>query len=124
MKKDFSKDRYKNFVKEIKERVYKAQYETLKTVNKRLINLYWDLGKTIVKRQEEFGWGKSIIENLSKDLQKEFPGIKGFSSQNLWRMRQFYLVYRSNKKLSPMVREISWTKNVIIMMRCKEDLKF
>jgi len=97
-------------LKEIKEKVYKAQYEALKAVNKRLINLYWDLGKTIVRRQEEFGWGKSIIENLSKDLQKEFPGIKGFSSQNLWRMRQFYLAYRNNKKLSPMVREISWTK--------------
>ena len=121
MKKVVSKERYRNFLKEIKEKVYKAQYEALKAVNKRLINLYWDLGKTIVRRQEEFGWGKSIIENLSKDLQKEFPGIKGFSSQNLWRMRQFYLAYRNNKKLSPMVREISWTKNVIIMVRCKED---
>jgi predicted nuclease of restriction endonuclease-like (RecB) superfamily len=66
-------------------------------------------------------WGKSIVKNLSSDLQKEFPGIKGFSPQNLWYMRQFYLEYKEKKKLQPLVGEISWTKNVIIMSRCKDD---
>ena len=86
---------YKTFLKEIKERIYKAQYDALKAVNKELINLYWDIGRSIVAKQDALGWGKAIVETLAKDLQKEFPGIQGFSSANLWRMRNFYLSYRS-----------------------------
>ena len=114
---------YKTFLKEIKERIYKAQYDALKAVNKELINLYWDIGKSIVAKQDKLGWGKAIVETLAKDLQKEFPGIQGFSSANLWRMRNFHLTYRTNEKLAPLVREISWTKNVIIMERCKDDIR-
>jgi predicted nuclease of restriction endonuclease-like (RecB) superfamily len=50
----------------------------------------------------------------------EFPGIKGFSVQNLWYMRQFYQEYHDNKKLQPLVGEISWSKNLVIMARCKD----
>ena len=114
---------YKSFLKEIKDRIYKAQYDALKAVNKELINLYWDIGRSIVAKQDELGWGKAIVETLAKDLQKEFPGVQGFSSANLWRMRNFHLTYCSNEKLAPMVREISWTKNVIIMERCKDDIR-
>ena len=114
---------YKSFLKEIKDRIYKAQYDALKAVNKELINLYWDIGRSIVAKQDELGWGKAIVETLAKDLQKEFPGMQGFSSANLWRMRNFHLTYCSNEKLAPMVREISWTKNVIIMERCKDDIR-
>jgi predicted nuclease of restriction endonuclease-like (RecB) superfamily len=113
---------YKTFFKEIKERIHKAQYDAFKAVNKELINLYWDIGKSIVLKQEKLGWGKAIVETLAKDLQTEFSGIQGFSSANLWRMRNFYLAYHQNEKLAPLVREISWTKNVIIMERCKDDI--
>lgn len=113
---------YKKFFVEIKERIYKAQYEALKAVNKELINLYWDIGKMIVKRQKSSGWGKSIVETLSHDLQNEFPGIRGFSSANLWRIRNFYSKYNGNEKLAPLVREISWSHNMIIMERCQNDL--
>lgn len=114
---------YKIFFKEIKERIYKAQYDALKAVNKKLINLYWDIGKSIMAKQEKLGWGKAIVETLAKDLQKEFSGIQGFSSANLWRMRNFYLAYNKNEKLAPLVREISWTKNIIILERCKDDVR-
>ncbi|RJQ18908.1 MAG: DUF1016 domain-containing protein [Nitrospiraceae bacterium] len=114
---------YKTFFKEIKERIHKAQYDALKAVNKELINLYWDIGKSIVSKQEKLAWGKAIVETLAKDLQKEFPGIQGFSSANLWRMRNFYLTYHKNEKLAPLVREISWTKNIIILERCKDDIR-
>lgn len=67
---------YKTFFKEIKERIYKAQYDALKVVNKELINLYWDIGKSIVAKQEKLGWGKAVVEILAQDLQKEFPGIQ------------------------------------------------
>ncbi len=67
--------------------------------------------------------GKSIVSTLSAELQKEFIGIKGFSVQNLWNMRQFYTEYQDNKKLQPLVGEISWTKNVLIFQKCKDDLQ-
>ena len=69
-------------------------------------------------KQEKHSWGKLVVETLAKDLQNEFIGIKGFSSRNIWYMRTLYDNYRKNKKLQPMVAEISWTKNVIIMEKC------
>jgi len=114
---------YKNFVEEIKEKVYQAQYEALKSVNKELIKLYWEIGESIIEKQEQYGWGKSIVENLSKDLQKEFPGVKGFSSSNLWRMRNFFTEYQGNTKLAPLVREIGWSHNLVVLEKCKDDLE-
>lgn len=114
---------YLHFLLEIKQRIREAQYAALKTVNKELIQLYWDLGKKIVERQEKYGWGKSIVETLARDLQKEYPGVKGFSIQNLWYMRQFYQQYRDKTKLQPLVGEISWVKNLIIMSKSKDDLE-
>jgi predicted nuclease of restriction endonuclease-like (RecB) superfamily len=116
-------DIFTNFVIDIKKKILSSQYEALKSVNKELINLYWDIGRSIVLKQEEFGWGKSIVKNLSDELRKEFVGIKGFSVQNLWNMRQFYLEYRDNEKLQPLVGEISWTKNVVIFQKSKDDLE-
>jgi len=117
------KTTYHHFLKEIKDRISQSRYNALKSVNKELINLYWNIGKSIVEKQKEFGWGKSIVSNLSTDLQKEFPGIKGLSESNLWRMRNFFNEYSNNKKLAPVVREISWTNNVKIFEKCKDDLE-
>ena len=114
---------YEFLLGEIKERIKSAQYDALKTVNKELIALYWDIGKSIIKKQEGHSWGKSIVTRLSKDLQKEFPGIKGFSIQNLWYMRQFYREYKNNLKLQPIVGEIGWTHNIKIMEKCKDNLE-
>ena len=112
---------YKAFVEDIKQRVRDAQYAALRAVNNELITLYWDIGKRIVDKQNKMGWGKAIVETLAKDLQKEFPGMQGFSAQNLWRMKQFFQAYSGNAKLSPLVREIGWTHNMIILMNCKND---
>ncbi len=114
---------YKTFLKEIKEQVYKSQYEAHKQVNKQLIDLYWFIGKSIVEKQKIHNWGKSVVENLSKDLQKEFVGVKGFSNRNLWRMRVFYAHYKDNTKLPPLVAEIGWTHNIVILEKCKDDLE-
>ncbi len=114
---------YKNFVELIKEKVYQAQYKALKSVNKELIKLYWEIGESIIAKQEQYGWGKSIVENLAKDLQKEFPGVKGFSNSNLWRMRSLFFEYQSNTKLAPLVREIGWSHNIVVMEKCKDDLE-
>jgi len=67
--------------------------------------------------------GKSVVEQLAKDLYVEFPGMQGFSSRNIWRMRSFYLTYESNPKLPPLVAEISWTHNYMILEKCKDNLE-
>lgn len=108
------------FITEIKQKVRNAQYEALKVVNVQLIQLYWDLGKAISEKQS-IGWGKAIVPNLSKELQKEFPEMAGFSEANLWLMAQLYTEYNGDENLEPVVREISWSKNIIILKKCKSS---
>ncbi len=122
MNKLIQKD-YAELLGEIKHRIRSAQYEALKAVNKELIALYWDIGRMIVERQKGKTWGKAVVERLANDLQEEFPGINGFSASNLWRMKLFYEAYVSSEKLAPMVREISWSKNLVIIEKCKDDLE-
>jgi predicted nuclease of restriction endonuclease-like (RecB) superfamily len=108
------------FITEIKEKIRLAQYEALKAVNTSLIALYWDIGRDISEKQGE-SWGQSIVSVLSGELQKEFPGISGFSVSNLWYMAQFYNEYHDIEFLEPLVREISWTKHITIMKKCKDN---
>jgi predicted nuclease of restriction endonuclease-like (RecB) superfamily len=74
-----------------------------------------------VERQQAHGWGKSIVENLAADLQLEFVGVSGFSARNLWYMRRFYEHYHENEFLQPLVAEISWSHNIAILEKCKDD---
>ncbi|WP_199856330.1 DUF1016 N-terminal domain-containing protein [Lunatibacter salilacus] len=117
---NLDKDLYKAFFSDIKEKINQSQYEALRQVNKTLLALYWEIGKSIVGKQQEHGWGKAIVETLSRDLQNEFPGVQGYSTQNLWYMRQMYLEYKDDTKLQPLVGEISWSHNLVIMGKCKE----
>ncbi len=77
----------------------------------------------IVERQKGGTWGKSVVELLAKDLRTEFPGIHGFSARNIWRMRGFYLSYKDNPKLPPLVAQIGWTHNHLILEKCKDNLE-
>lgn len=94
------------FISEIKNKIRTAQYEALKAVNVQLIHLYWELGKSISEKQV-LGWGRAIVPTLSKELQKEFPDMGGFSAGNLWLIAQFYTEYQGDENLVPLVREIS-----------------
>ncbi|HIU74740.1 MAG TPA: DUF1016 family protein [Candidatus Pelethocola excrementipullorum] len=114
---------YLQLISEVKALIQKKQFQTIKQINAETINLYWEIGEEIYRQQEEKGWGKAIVQVLSKELQKEFPGAKGYSAANLWRMRNFYLNYRDSEKLAPLVREISWSNNIVIMEKCKDDLQ-
>lgn len=111
---------YLDFRNEITSRIRSAQYEALKAVNKEMIALYWEIGKRITEQQAALGWGKSVVENLSRDIQKEFPGIKGFGVSNMWDMARFYAEYQSDEILQPLVGEISWSKHIVILTKCKE----
>jgi len=108
------------FIAEIKNKVRQAQYEALKAVNVQLINLYWDLGKAIAEKQE-LGWGNAIVPTLSNELRNEFPTMNGFSTSNLWYMVQCYTEYQSDEKLQPLVGEISWSKHIVILSKCKDS---
>ena len=114
---------YQSLIEDIKGLIQQKQYQVLKKMNLETINLYWEIGEEIYRQQQEKGWGKSIVNILSKELQNAFPGANGYSSANLWRMRNFYLTYNSSKKLAPLVREISWSNNIVIMEKCKDDLE-
>jgi predicted nuclease of restriction endonuclease-like (RecB) superfamily len=116
-------DGYGSLLGEIKQRIQSAQYEALRAVNRELISLYWDIGKLIVSQQEGKTWGRSVVEQIAKDLQADFPGISGFSARNIWNMRNFYLSYSGHEKLQSMVAEIGWTHNLVIMEKCKDDLE-
>lgn len=101
--------------------IKESRFNALKSVNTELIDLYWKIGAYISKRIESSDWGQSVVDQLAEFLLRSEPDLKGFSNKNLWRMRQFYDVYKESPKLSPLVREISWTNNLIIFSRAKTE---
>ena len=98
-----------------------ARSRAMKAVNAELIQMYWEIGSYVSGRVKNGGWGKSVVADFSEFLQAHYPGTRGFSAQNIWRMKQFYETYCDNEKLSPLVREIPWTSNLLIMTGCKTD---
>jgi len=114
---------YGTLLADIKQRVRAAQYAVLRTVNRGMISLYWDIGRMIIERQKGNTWGNAVVERLSVDLRLEFPGVRGFSASNLWRMRHFYERYRENEKLAQLVREIAWGQNTVIFEARMDDME-
>ncbi len=114
---------YPAMLAEIKERVRSAQYEALRAVNRELVALYWDIGRAICERQQQARWGAAVVRQLAGDLRAEFPGVLGFSEQNLWYMRQLYSEYHQSERLQPLVGEISWAKHLVILAKCKDPLE-
>ena len=111
---------YQNTLEDIKGKIYQAKNEAMRVVNKKLVSLYWEIGKTITEKTEKEGWGKSTVQKLAKDLDVEFPGIRGFSIANLWNMKNFYETFSENKKLQTVSVEIGWSQNLRIL-RLKTD---
>ena len=101
--------------------IEQSREKAFKAVNRELITMYWQVGAYISDKIKESGWGKATVDDFAIFIQKNRPDIKGFSASNIWRMRQFYDTYKDNEKLAPLVREISWTQNLIIMSRTKTD---
>lgn len=121
----------KNMTKELDSNNYAALIQTLKTeisqarirahlsVNKEMISLYWRIGNQILDRQDKEGWGTKVIENISKDLRKAFPEMKGLSYQNISYMRQFAIEYREQEFLQQAIGEIPWGHNIAIFSKVK-----
>jgi predicted nuclease of restriction endonuclease-like (RecB) superfamily len=99
---------YAPLLAEIKARVQSARIKAGLAANRELLALYWDIGRLIVEAQRTKGYGKKVVAQLAADLQREFPGVGGFSPINVWRMRAFYTTYSdSTGILSQAVTESS-----------------
>ena len=94
--------------------IKQSRYNAIKAVNAELINLYWNIGEYISKKISQSEWGDAVVMELANFIQTQEPETKGFSDKNIWRMKQFYETYIDFPKLSPLVREISWTNNLLI----------
>jgi len=115
-------ERFADIIQLIKQ----SRSNAIRAVNTELISLYWNIGEYISKKIEQSEWGASVVTELSNYIQIYEPEIKGFSDKNIWRMKQFYETYKAFPKLSPLVREISWTNNLLIFSRCRtmEEMEF
>ena len=106
---------------EVLQLIQSAKQQVYLAVNTELITLYWQVGEYIYCKIASDGWGKGTIQNLGTYLQKAQPGIRGFSPQNIWRMRQFYEAYQDQPILSALLRELPWTHHMIILSRAKME---
>jgi len=113
-------DDYAALLTEVKERVRSAQYKALRAVNKQLVSLYWDIGRLIVERKMDAKHGQAVAEQLAADLRTEFPGVSGFSRRNIFYMRELYVSYIGHPKVQPLVAQIGWTHNLIVLQRCDD----
>lgn len=104
---------------QIVEIIHSSRSKALQAVNVELIELYWRIGELLHQKVENDGWGKATILRLSEYISRCEPSLRGFSAQNLWRMRNFYQTYQNDQKLSPAVRVLPWTHNLIILGQAK-----
>ena len=121
MARELLPDGYASLVKELKEHIRRAQSQAALVVNSALIELYWSIGQAIAQQQESAQWGDGVLEQLSQDLRRDFPELKGFSRRNLYRMRAFYLAYRDRPEFVPqVVAQIPWGHNTLLLEKLKE----
>src|SRR5579871_5842442 len=114
---------YNDFLQEVKSPIQSARVRAALAVSRELILLYWQIGRDIKERQEQHGWGDSVLDRLAADLKASFPGVEGFSRRNLYRMRAFYLAYRDQPEFVPQVAaQIPWFHNVILLEKVKDEV--
>ena len=111
----------KTAFEEIAAIIERSRERVFRSVNRELIDMYWKIGQYISEKAKTDKWGKSIVKEFADFIQTHYVAIQGFSASNIWRMRQFYETYAENEKLAPLVREIGWAQNLIIMSRAKTD---
>ncbi|MBP3261349.1 MAG: DUF1016 family protein [Butyrivibrio sp.] len=100
--------------------IYSAKKKAEFQVNSTVIDLYWNIGEYVSNKAESDGWGKSTVKALSDYILSKEPGIRGYSSQNIWRMKQFYETYKDHPELSTLLRENTWSNNMHIVSKTKD----
>jgi predicted nuclease of restriction endonuclease-like (RecB) superfamily len=99
--------------------IQSSRHKAMQAVNTHLIELYWQVGAHISRKIERAEWGDSVVGQLAAHLAQTQPGLRGFTRSNLFRMRQFYEIYHAEEKVAPLVRQLSWSHNLIIFSQCK-----
>lgn len=116
-------EEYDSIFELIVNKIKAAQTRAMQAVNKELIEVYRDIGRIIYEQQQKGEWGDSVVKNLAKDLQKDFPRMKGLSYRNLYLMRDLYASYKDNEKVQTLSAQISWSHNVAILSKCDDALE-
>jgi len=111
---------YPVFLTELKERIQTAQVMAALSVNRELVLLYWQIGRDILLRQRDAGWGAKVIDRLSHDLRAAFPEMKGFSRTNLLYMRAFAQAWPEEPFVQQLVGQIPWGHNVVLLDKIKD----
>lgn len=101
--------------------IEESRQNALKKVNEELIKMYWKVGEFLSRGMENASYGDAYIDEISREIQETFPGIKGFNRRGLYRMKKFYETYKDNDIVTPLVTQISWTNHLLIMSGCKTD---
>lgn len=101
--------------------IHQARKKAYQQTNRVLMELYWNVGKYVSNKTTTDSWGKGVVEELAKYIKQQDPTIGGFTTRNIWRMKKFYETYKENPKLTPLVSQISWTNNLIILSGNKSD---
>jgi predicted nuclease of restriction endonuclease-like (RecB) superfamily len=119
---------YADWLKELKERIKVARIKVALAANGELIRFYWDLGRMIVEKQAQAQWGDKIIAQLSKDLQADFPDMRGLSERNIKYCRQFYQFYSGAIGQQPVAQiidmrlaQIPWGHNIIVFTKSENQ---
>ena len=110
---------YEKFLGELKERIRTAQLRASVSVNRELVLLYWQIGRDILARQKEHGWGAKVIDRLAGDLRREFPGMEGFSPRNLKYMRAFAQAWPDESIVQEALAQITWYHNLTLIEKVK-----
>ena len=97
--------------------IQQGRHNAVRAVNIALVETYWGIGALLSRKVSEAAWGKGIIKSLAEWLKQEAPDLKGFSAQNLWRMKQFYETYQADPKLSAVLRVLPWTHHCILLVK-------
>ena len=101
--------------------IERARENAFRAINREVIALYWEIGAYVSDKVKNGGWGKAVVKEFSEFIQSNFTGIQGFSTSNIWRMRQFYETYKDNERIAALTHEINWTNNLKIMARVKTE---
>jgi predicted nuclease of restriction endonuclease-like (RecB) superfamily len=99
--------------------IQSARQRALQAVNTTLIDLYWRIGEHISLKIAAAEWGDGVVVQLAAHIARTQPGLRGFTSRNLFRMRQFYETYRGDPTVTPLVSQIPWTHHLIVLSQAK-----
>ena len=110
---------YNQWVTDLKQRIHSERLRVVLASNAAMVVLYWEIGRSILEKQQSQGWGKKIIDRLSFDLREQFPEMKGFSPRNLGYMKAFAAAWPDSEILQRSVAKLSWRHNITLLEKLK-----